>query len=44
MVLLVSLPPVPAPFIDLGAAELEALGEGCDSCRRPIVLGYVFVL
>ena len=41
---LVSLASIPAPLIDLRAAEIKALGEGCDSRCRPIVLGHVLVL
>ena len=40
----VSLASVPAPLIDLSAAKIQALREGCNSCRSPIVMSYMFIL
>ena len=40
----VSLASVPAPLINLSAAEIQALREGCYTCRSPIVVSYMFIL
>ena len=40
----VSLASIPAPLIDLSAAKIQALREGCNSCRSPIAISYMFIL
>ena len=44
LLMFVSLASVPAPLIDLSAAKIQALREGCNTCRSPIVMSYMFIL
>ena len=43
LIMFVSLASIPAPLIDLSATKIQALREGCNSCRSPIVISYMFI-